>query len=76
MSESGFLFNPSNGESFSVNPTGVEIINMLKDGKTVEQITKHILAGYDTDDATVEKDLQDFVNILKNYSLIQTNEKK
>ena len=76
ISESGFLFNPSNGESFSVNPTGVDIINMLKEGKTLEQVTKHLLMAYDTDEATVEKDLQDFMNILKNYSLIQGHEKK
>jgi hypothetical protein len=76
ISESGFLFNPSNGESFSVNPIGVEIISKLKEGKSAEQITKHILAAYDTDETTVEKDLQDFVSILKNYSLIQGDEKK
>jgi hypothetical protein len=76
ISESGFLFNPSNGESFSVNPVGVDIISKLKEGKTLEQITKHVLAAYDTDEITVEKDLQDFMSILKNYSLLQGDEKK
>jgi len=33
LSDSGFIFNPSTGESFSMNPIGLEIITMLKEGK-------------------------------------------
>jgi len=30
VSESGYLFNPSNGDSFSLNPTATDIILLLK----------------------------------------------
>ena len=36
ISDSGFIFNPSTGESFTVNPIGVEIITLLKEDKVKE----------------------------------------
>jgi len=71
LSDSGFIFNPSSGESFSVNPIGVEIINMLKDGKEKDEIKSEILNKYVTDDATFERDYYDFVNILNHYLLTE-----
>ena len=32
LSDSGFVFDPSSGDSFSTNPIGLEIINQLKEG--------------------------------------------
>jgi len=73
LSDSGFIFNPSTGESFSVNPIGVEILKMLKEGKEKDDIKKNILENYQTDDATFERDFYDFVNILNHYLLTEIN---
>jgi hypothetical protein len=69
LSDSGFIFNPSTGESFSVNPIGGEILKMLKEGKEKDDIKTVILKKYQTDDATFERDYYDFVNIL-NHNLL------
>jgi hypothetical protein len=74
ISDTGFVFNPLNGESFSVNPIGVEIVNFLKEDKSFEEIMKAILVKYSVDEATIEKDYYDFVGILKHHNLIDTNE--
>ncbi|HNW73143.1 MAG: PqqD family protein [Bacteroidales bacterium] len=74
VSESGLLFNPVTGESYSVNPIGVEIINLLRDEKTMEQIGAVILEKYNTDQSTFEKDFHDFVGILYHHNLIETHE--
>lgn len=74
VSESGLLFNPVTGESFSVNPIGVEIINMLRADKFMEEISVVILEKYNIDKATFEKDYHDFIGILYNHNLIETNE--
>jgi hypothetical protein len=71
LSDTGFIFNPSTGESFSVNPIGVEILKMLKDSKEKDDIKKEILAKYQTDDATFERDYYDFINILNHYNLTE-----
>ncbi|MFK5880219.1 MAG: PqqD family protein [Flavobacteriaceae bacterium] len=71
ISESGFLFNPSTGDSYSVNPIGQEILKLLKEGKEDEQVIAHLLNNYMTDRIAVEKDLYDFVSMLRTYKLIE-----
>jgi hypothetical protein len=74
VSEAGLLFNPVTGESFSVNPIGVEIINLIREEKNPEQISKHILAKYSTDKATFEKDYHDFIGVLEHHNLLESHE--
>ena len=71
ISESGFLFNPSTGDSYSVNPIGQDILKLLKDGKDDAQVIAHVLNNYMTDQNAVEKDLYDFKNMLEIYKLIE-----
>ncbi|MHC1776903.1 MAG: PqqD family protein [Lentimicrobium sp.] len=74
ISESGFLFNPTSGESFTVNPIGAEIIELLKEGMTDDQITEKLLKTYEIDRQTLQKDLHDFRDILKQHQLLDPNE--
>ena len=74
ISDTGFVFNPLNGESFSVNPIGVEIFGLMKEDKSFEIILKTILAKYNVEEATFEKDYFDFIGILKHHNLIEKNE--
>jgi len=74
LSDSGFVFNPASGESYTVNPIGVEIIQFLKDGKSIEEVSELILENYNTDLKTIDKDLNDFIVMLKQYSLVDNND--
>jgi hypothetical protein len=76
LSDSGFVFDPSTGDSFSTNPIGLEIIKLLKDGKSHEEIKATIVKQYMTDDVAFEKDLYDFVNMLGKLKLSETDEKE
>lgn len=75
LSETGFVFDPSSGDSFSTNPIGLEIIQLLKQTKSKDEIETHILARYEVDKITFEKDFYDFVNILGKLKLTEANEK-
>lgn len=70
VSDSGFVFNPTTGESFSANPIGTEIIEMLKQGKSQNEIKDIILENYITEQDIVDKDVFEFFELLKQYSLI------
>jgi len=70
VSDSGFVFNPTTGESFSANPIGTEIIEMLKQGKTQDEIKENILENYNTEQDIVDKDVFEFYELLKQYSLL------
>jgi hypothetical protein len=74
VSNSGFIFNANSGESFSSNPIGTEIINALKENKSYEDIKALIINKYIVDEATFEKDFYDFLSMLSNYSLTDTND--
>lgn len=71
VSEAGLLFNPVTGESFSVNPIGVEILNLIREEKSPAQISEAILVKYSTDQVTFEKDYHDFINILEHHNLLE-----
>lgn len=71
ISDTGFLFNPSTGDSFSVNPVGQEIFRLIKKGKNDNEIISFFLTNYAVDKETIEKDLYDFKNMLNEYRLTQ-----
>lgn len=75
ISDSGFVFNPSTGDSFSVNPIGLEIIKMLKEEKSSDEIKKYLLKTYAIDESTIEKDFYDFLKMLEANKVSAENEK-
>ena len=75
LSDSGYLFNPSSGESFVVNPIGIEIIDLIKQGLSFSDISENLLQKYSTDEATLEKDYLDFLNMLRFNQLVSDEEK-
>jgi len=70
ISDSGFVFNPATGESFTVNPIGAEILQLLKEDKSLQEATEVILERYNVDETSVEKDLNDFIAMLKHHSIL------
>jgi hypothetical protein len=71
VSESGFIFNPSTGDSFSVNPIGAEVINLLKEDRSAEQIKTTLLEKYDVEKTLLEKDIDDFLSQMKDNNMMQ-----
>ena len=71
ISDSGFIFNPSTGDSFSANPIGLEIIRMVKEEMPLEEIKKTIMEKYSTDDSTFEKDYYDFMLMLQSNQIAE-----
>ncbi len=71
VSDSGFVFLPTTGESFSVNPIGSEVLQLLKEGKSIQEISNQILDKFDTEPLIIDKDLSDFMEILNHYSLLE-----
>ena len=71
LSENGFVFNPSTGDSFTMNNTGKEVIMMIKEGKDLNRITELMSEKYDVDRNTLERYLADFLNDLNVYNLLE-----
>ncbi len=75
LSDTGFVFNPSTGDSFSVNPIGLEILRKLKDNEPHDKIKKQLLETYSTDADSVEKDFYDFTKMLEQLQLTEADAK-
>lgn len=76
LSDSGFIFDPSTGDSFSANPIGLEIIQLMRQGKTEKEILAKIVSSYMVDESTVEKDFYDFMKMLSMLKLTEGHAKE
>ncbi len=74
ISENGFVFNPTTGDSFSVNELGALIINQIKSGKSKDEIISSISQEYNAEKSTIEKDFSEYLNVLSNHQLLEFND--
>jgi hypothetical protein len=65
ISESGFLFDPYSGATFTLNNTGKFIIQLLMEGKVIEQIESALRKRFEVGDDDLRSDIYEFVNLLK-----------
>ena len=70
VSNSGFLFLASTGETFTLNSIGKEMFTRLKEGESLSLIKEKLLTEYDVDATTLERDLEDFLTQLKHFRLV------
>ncbi len=71
VSDSGFLFDPTTGDSYTLNETGKVILEMLKEGKSEKEIISEFTEKYDVDEGTFEQNLYDFLRMLSHYNLTE-----
>lgn len=71
VSDNGFLFLSTTGETFTVNEIGKIILKDLKNGSDSKNIFNKIIEEYDIEDKILERDLEDFFNQLNVYNLIE-----
>ena len=69
--EQNVLFVPALGLSYELNDTGREILKMLLEKKSYEEIAKELAQRYGKDWREIYIDVIDFVQKLKVYGLWQ-----
>lgn len=70
ISDNGFVFNSKTGDSFNLNPFGLELIKKIAEDKDFESIRDEMLEKYDVDDLTMGKDYYEFYTLLKHHQII------
>jgi hypothetical protein len=71
ISESGLVFDPTNGAIYTSNQVGLSMIAALREGLDSGQIGQRIAAEYDVEADTAERDLFDFCGQLLAYEVIR-----
>ena len=70
INSEGFVFNPSSGDSYTLNSTGLTILHGLRDGKEPQAIAEQLCADFEVTAEDAERDVADFMNCLKNFRLL------
>jgi PqqD family protein of HPr-rel-A system len=70
INNEGFVFDPTTGESFTVNPSGLTILNSLKENKSIDSVIADLKASYDFIPEEIERDVNDFLSQLRSMRLI------
>ncbi len=72
VSDSGFVFDPMTGYTFTVNPTGLRVLQGLKSGETPERIAQGLLEEFDFEGGEdVPRDVDEFVDRLREHGLVR-----
>lgn len=69
ISDNGFVFNSRTGDSFTLNPAGLEMLKMIEANKDFDEIKSLFLGKYEVDDLTFEKDFYEFCAMLKHHQI-------
>ena len=70
VSETGFVFNPTTGDSYSINQVGQEILGHLGKNRSPAEITSLMTSTYDIDPPSFEKYFFDFMSMLRQFELL------
>ena len=67
LSASGFAFDPRSGQSFTLNPTGIEALECLSRGCSVEETGQYLAEHYPVSAAAAAEATSAFLRQLGRY---------
>lgn len=70
IDDNGFVFDPAKGISYTLNETGLRVINLLKNGCPEENLHIQIAEEYAISLPGAEFDIENLLNTMKKYQLI------
>lgn len=70
LNDEGFVFDPSSGDSYVLNETGLFIVRALRDGKAHAEVVEAVAAAYEVESAEAERDVSDLTERLQTFGLL------
>jgi Coenzyme PQQ synthesis protein D (PqqD) len=70
VSREGFAFDPTTGESYTMNPTAAQAMAVLAGGGSAGMAAAALAKDYEIPLAEAERDIADFVSRLKQFGLL------
>lgn len=71
LAETGFLFDPSTGHTYTLNPTGAQLLRWLRDGTPAIELADRLSAEFDVTPEEAELDVIAFLAKLREYRLLE-----
>ena len=70
VSDTGFVFDPLTGITFTVNPTGLCLLHAFKEGLGRKEATERLAEKFDTKGANVQRELDEFIQLLRQSGIV------
>lgn len=70
ISPTGFVFDPVNGATFTVNTTGVMLIEGIREGLGLDELIERVEERFERGDADLRRDVLEFVRVLQDEGLL------
>ncbi len=70
INEEGFVFDPTTGESFTTNQTGLAILKGLRGDQIVSKIAEGLTEQFEVTIDQAERDVTDFIDHLRTHRLV------
>ncbi|MBU2446857.1 MAG: PqqD family protein [Bacteroidetes bacterium] len=71
LSESGFAFHSSTGDTFLLNDSANFILHLIQSEKNEDEVLESIVDTFEVEKNTAEKDLKDFLSQVRNFNLVE-----
>lgn len=73
ISDSGFVFDPRSGATFTLNATGLAIVLALREGLSFDGIVGRLRESFAEPAADLEAHLTEFVHALEEHGILPAN---
>ena len=74
INDTGFVFDPFSGGTFTLNSTGQVIVKALRDGLSHREIVARLRVEFDGVTSKLDEDVQDFMRTLREFGLLSSDE--
>lgn len=74
ISDSGFVFDPRTGATFSVNSTGLAVLTALRKRSALPDIVQVIREGFEAPPPEVRDHVEEFVRTLRQMGIVTGDE--
>lgn len=75
LSETGFVFDPSSGATFTVNATGLCVLHALKEGLSWGEIATRLSERFDVRSGDPARDVAELAGMLRQEGLLPASDK-
>lgn len=70
LNPDGFAFDPTTGESYTLNAPGLVVLEGLREGLTPDDLATRLTEKYDVTVEEASRDVEDFLDHLRTFRLV------
>lgn len=70
LNPDGFAFDPTTGESFTLNPTGLTLLEGLREGRSPDELAADLADRFEVTPEEAARDVDDFLERLRSFRLV------